>query len=113
MYYPELISVPCVILVPQNSDKEKTAKIKPSTAKLVLSLFKNASKTKCLEESRAGKIKGKAKPDLKSRGLCFHILRLALKNMAVARHPWPALVVPAEDTVVASPLLLAYYHALE
>lgn len=71
MYQPELISVPRVISVLQNSDMEKTAKIKPSTVKLALSVFKNASKTKCLEESRAGKIKGKAKPDLKTSGLAF------------------------------------------
>lgn len=66
-----------------------------------------------LRRQQSWKDQRERKTDLKTSGLCFHILHLALKNTAVARHPWPALAVPAEDTAIASPLLSACYHALQ
>lgn len=88
--------------------QKKVSKNKSPIFKPVHPVFKNASKPKWLEESRAGKIKKKTKTVVKKKkksGLCFNILHLGLKNMAVARHAWPALEVPAEDAAIPTPLL--------
>lgn len=100
---------PCIMYSTEFRQEKRQAKRKYSSAKTVHPVFSNATKHKCLDNSRAGKIKGKARAELKTTGPLLSHPTLGF----VARHLWPALAMPVEDRVIASPLPSFCYYALK